>query len=60
MKELSSDTNAHVRSALASVIMGMAPVLGKAATIDSLLPIFLSLLKDEFPEVRLSIISKLE
>ncbi|KAL6323237.1 hypothetical protein AAG906_029244 [Vitis piasezkii] len=28
-KELSSDSSQHVRSALASVIMGMAPVLGK-------------------------------
>ncbi|KAH0858398.1 hypothetical protein HID58_086659, partial [Brassica napus] len=48
------------RSALASVIMGMAPVLGKDATIEHLLPIFLSLLKDEFPDVRLNIISKLD
>ncbi|RVX13984.1 Protein phosphatase PP2A regulatory subunit A [Vitis vinifera] len=30
------------------------------ATIDQLLPIFLSLLKDEFPDVRLNIISKLD
>lgn len=30
------------------------------ATIEQLLPIFLSLLKDEFPDVRLSIISKLD
>ncbi|KAH0756840.1 hypothetical protein KY290_020333 [Solanum tuberosum] len=29
VKELSSDSSQHVRSALASVIMGMAPVLGK-------------------------------
>ncbi|KAJ6669997.1 SERINE/THREONINE-PROTEIN PHOSPHATASE PP2A 65 KDA REGULATORY SUBUNIT, partial [Salix viminalis] len=54
--ELSSDSSQHVRSALASVIMGMAP----DATIEQLLPIFLSLLKDEFPDVRLNIISKLD
>ncbi|KAM0821336.1 hypothetical protein ACQ4PT_072307 [Festuca glaucescens] len=77
VKELSSDSSQHVRSALASVIMGMAPVLGKQlgtlgnlislisgflqdATIEQLLPIFLSLLKDEFPDVRLNIISKLD
>lgn len=30
------------------------------ATIDQLLPIFLSLLKDDFPDVRLNIISKLD
>lgn len=29
LKELSSDSSQHVRSALASVIMGMAPILGK-------------------------------
>ena len=29
LQELSSDSSQHVRSALASVIMGMAPVLGK-------------------------------
>ncbi|KAL2559038.1 Serine/threonine-protein phosphatase 2A 65 kDa regulatory subunit A beta isoform [Forsythia ovata] len=60
IQELSSDSSQHVRSALASVIMGMAPVLGKDATIEQLLPIFLSLLKDEFPDVRLNIISKLD
>ncbi|KAM7268387.1 hypothetical protein ACFE04_010553 [Oxalis oulophora] len=49
--DLSTDSSQHVRSALASVIMGMAPVLGKDATIEQLLPIFLSLLKDEFPDV---------
>jgi hypothetical protein len=30
------------------------------ATIEQLLPIFLALLKDEFPDVRLNIISKLD
>ncbi|KAJ0495429.1 putative armadillo-like helical protein [Helianthus annuus] len=49
--ELSSDSSQHVRSALASVIMGMAPVLGKDSTIDQLLHMFLSLQKDEFPDV---------
>ncbi|KAK4375533.1 hypothetical protein RND71_006210 [Anisodus tanguticus] len=59
-QELSLDSSQHVRSALASVIMGMAPILGKDATIEQLLPVFLSLLKDEFPDVRLNIISKLD
>ncbi|KAL0678650.1 hypothetical protein Bca4012_006631 [Brassica carinata] len=73
-QELSTDSSQHVRSALASVIMGMAPILGKTlsivinilkssiqdSTIEHLLPIFLSLLKDEFPDVRLNIISKLD
>ena len=60
VKELSSDSSQYVRAALAAVVMELAPVLGKAATIDSLLPVFLSLLKDEYPDVRLNIISKLD
>ena len=29
VKELVSDANQHVKSALASVIMGLSPILGK-------------------------------
>lgn len=60
VKELAADSSQYVRSALASVVMELAPVLGKAATIEHLLPAFLSLLKDDFPDVRLNIISKLD
>jgi serine/threonine-protein phosphatase 2A regulatory subunit A len=49
-----------VRAALATQISGLAPLLGKEPTIEHLLPLFLHLLKDEFPEVRLNIISKLD
>jgi serine/threonine-protein phosphatase 2A regulatory subunit A len=45
---------------LANQISGLAPLLGKDSTIEHLLPLFLHLLKDDFPEVRLNIISKLE
>jgi serine/threonine-protein phosphatase 2A regulatory subunit A len=38
----------------------LAPLLGKEATIEHLLSLFLQLLKDEFADVRLNIISKLE
>lgn len=41
-------------------ISGLAPLLGNEATIEHLLPLFLQLLKDEFSEVRLNLISKLE
>ena len=41
-------------------ISGLAPILGKEATTEHLLPLFLQLLKDDFHEVRLNIISKLE
>jgi serine/threonine-protein phosphatase 2A regulatory subunit A len=60
VKELVGDPNQHVKSALASVIMGLSPILGKHNTIEHLLPLFLSQLKDECPEVRLNIISNLD
>lgn len=60
VKELAADSNQFVRASLASVVMELAPMLGKAATIEHLLPVFLALLKDDFPDVRLNIISKLD
>uniref|UniRef100_A0A673IJJ8 Serine/threonine-protein phosphatase 2A 65 kDa regulatory subunit A beta isoform-like n=1 Tax=Sinocyclocheilus rhinocerous TaxID=307959 RepID=A0A673IJJ8_9TELE len=60
VKELVSDTNQHVKSALASVIMGLSTILGKDNTVEHLLPLFLVQLKDECPEVRLNIISNLD
>ena len=59
IKELAGDASQHVRAALASVVMGLAPTLGKDRTIEHLLPVFLTLLKDEIPEVRLNIIETL-
>jgi hypothetical protein len=60
VKDLSTDQSQHVRAALAQQISGLAPLLGKDATVEHLLPIFLALLKDEFSEVRLNLIGKLE
>ena len=60
VRDLSQDSSQHVRAALANQISGLAPLLGKESTTEHLLPLFLHLLKDEFPEVRLNIISKLE
>jgi len=45
VKELVSDANQHVKSALAAVIMGLSPILGKENTIEHLLPLFLTQLK---------------
>lgn len=39
--------------------MGLAPLLGKTKTLENLLDLFLKLLRDEFYEVRLSVISRL-
>lgn len=60
VRDLSQDSSQHVRAALANQISGLAPLLGKESTTEHLLPMFLHLLKDEFPDVRLNIISKLE
>lgn len=60
VRDLCQDTSQHIRAAVANQVAGLAPLLGKDATIEHLLPLFLHLLKDEFPEVRLNIISKLE
>ena len=42
------------------VVLELAPLLGKEPTIEHLVPVFLSLLKDHFPDVRLNVISKLD
>jgi hypothetical protein len=60
VKELANDSSQFVRAALAGVVMELAPQLGKQPTIEHLLPVFLALLKDPFPDVRLNIISKLD
>lgn len=55
-QELVSDTNQHVKSALASVIMGLSTILGKDNTIEHLLPLFLAQLKDEVKEMEIFIL----
>ncbi|KRX45056.1 Serine/threonine-protein phosphatase 2A 65 kDa regulatory subunit A alpha isoform [Trichinella murrelli] len=60
VKDLVNDVNQHVKTSLASVIMGMAPLLGREKTVEHLLPMYLMLLKDETAEVRLNIISSLD
>jgi serine/threonine-protein phosphatase 2A regulatory subunit A len=60
VKSLVVDASQHVRASLASQVSGLAPLLGKEHTIEHLLPLFLQLLKDESPDVRLNIISKLD
>lgn len=45
------DTSDHVRQALASVMNEMSPELGREHTINHLLPLLLTLLRDNNPEV---------
>jgi len=54
-----SDTNQHVKSALASVIMGLSTILGKDNTVEHLLPLFLAQLKDEVTNRELALVSHL-
>ena len=49
----------QVRAAMAGSLMDMTPDLGKNDTIQHVVPVILQLLKDEIPDVRLSVISKL-
>lgn len=58
IKELVSDATQHVKSALASVITVLSPILGKDTT-KHLFPLFLAQLKDECPEVGMNIVSNL-
>lgn len=60
VKELSTDSSQYVRISLASVAMQLAPLLGKNETINHLIPVLLSLLKDTCPDVRLNVISNLD
>jgi len=57
--QLTEDDSENVRAALAMVATDLAPVLGKDATIQHLLPPMLLLLRDSTSEVRLNIISSL-
>jgi serine/threonine-protein phosphatase 2A regulatory subunit A len=53
VKDMVGDMNQHVKSALASVIMGLSPILGKDKY-------GFIRFKHDYPEVRLNIISNLE
>ncbi|KYQ93812.1 protein phosphatase 2A scaffold subunit [Tieghemostelium lacteum] len=60
INDLVGDGSQHVRAALAQVIMGLAPIFGKEDTNTHLVELFKKLLVDDFPDVRLNIISKLD
>lgn len=60
IEELVSDSSQHVRAALASNIMGLAPELGVDMTVSHLVEVVLSLLKDDYPDVRLNVIARLD
>lgn len=49
--DLVGGPNLQVKTALAGVMMSLAPLLGKDNTLEHLLPLFLLQLKDESPDV---------
>lgn len=51
IREMVTEQNMQVKTALAGVIMALAPLLGKEHTTEHLLPMFLIQLKDENPDV---------
>eukprot|EP01105_Mastigella_eilhardi_P000936 TRINITY_DN1116_c0_g1_i1.p1 TRINITY_DN1116_c0_g1~~TRINITY_DN1116_c0_g1_i1.p1 ORF type:complete len:627 (-),score=231.95 TRINITY_DN1116_c0_g1_i1:1076-2896(-) len=59
-RDLVGDTSQHVRAAVAGVVTGLVPVLGKDDTEKYVVELLLALLKDDFPEVRLNVISTME
>ena len=49
-----------MRSSLAENLLGLCPIIDKAATNEHILPLFLALLRDESSDVRLNLFKKLE
>ena len=49
VKDLVSDANQHVKSALASVIMGLSPILGKDKSVASPIKLLTTSFKSEVP-----------
>lgn len=52
LKTLTSDSSQFVRTAAASVVMALSPMLGKEGTVTHLLDLYIKLLTDKCPEVR--------
>jgi serine/threonine-protein phosphatase 2A regulatory subunit A len=59
LTSLTEDDSEHVRAAVALVATGLAPVLGRDATIMHLVPPVLLMIRDAASEVRLNLISSL-
>jgi serine/threonine-protein phosphatase 2A regulatory subunit A len=60
LEDLCADSSQHVRVAVASVLVALAPLLGRDASLSVLVPLFIKLLKDDQSEVRLNVVGKLD
>lgn len=54
------EASQHVRASLAGSVLCLAPIFGSKLTVDYLVNIFLCLIRDESPEVRLKLINTLD
>jgi len=60
LNSLAKDPLSHVRTSLAESLLSICPVIGKKGTNDHILQIFLMLLRDEVPEVRVNLFKNLD
>mmetsp|Transcript_29538 Transcript_29538/g.75186 ORF Transcript_29538/g.75186 Transcript_29538/m.75186 type:complete len:603 (-) Transcript_29538:68-1876(-) len=52
-------SHVRVRASLAGSVLGLTPIFGATLTVDYLIKVFLQLIRDESPEVRLKLIGTL-
>jgi serine/threonine-protein phosphatase 2A regulatory subunit A len=57
---LEKDSVNYVRSALATNLLKICPIIGKAKTSNTIFPIFLNLIKDENHDIRMTLLKNLD
>jgi serine/threonine-protein phosphatase 2A regulatory subunit A len=60
IKKSEKDTVSFVRGALASTLLRICPLIGKVKTNEFVFPIFLNMIKDESPDIRMALIKNLD
>jgi len=60
LNALAKDPLSHVRTSLAESLLSICPIIGKKGTNDHILQLFLMLLRDEVPEVRVNLFKHLD
>lgn len=59
IKTFTSHSEVYVRSSLSESLLHLCNLIGRRATEDVIIPVFLSLIKDDSPEVRLALFKNL-
>ena len=60
LKKLQQDSFPYVRSQLAENLLALSPLIDKSMTNEHIIPVFLTLLRDEASDVRLNLFKRLE